>query len=87
MVTQAVFPKETATIDVNDYSQSSYFKRFHEIIGNFVNFKDAYLTVEQEWNDKGVSMFPTYTAFRTGKTRYLSGQKKGFSKKAKALKE
>lgn len=66
------------------YSASRYWDRFHEIMPNYPNLKEAYYEVENEWNDVGISMFPTYTAFRAGKSRYLN-QKKHINR-AKAIK-
>lgn len=66
------------------YSASRYWSRFYEILGDHKTNKAAYETVENEWNDVGINMFPSYEAFRAGKTRYMS-QKKHINR-AKALK-
>lgn len=66
------------------YSASVYWSRFYEIIGDHATQKDAYMAVENEWNAVGVEMYPTYTAFRAGKSRYMN-QKKHINR-AKALK-
>lgn len=66
------------------YSASRYWSRFYDIIGDYKTNKAAYEAVESEWNDVGIEMFPTYTAFRAGKTRYMN-QKKHINR-AKAMK-
>jgi hypothetical protein len=67
------------------YDKASYFMRFHDIMGDHINFKEAYYQVELEWNDAGVYMFPTYDAFRVGKVRYRQNAHKIKSKKAKGI--
>lgn len=66
------------------YSASRYWQRFHDVMGDHKSNKAAYEQVESEWNEVGVNMFPTYEAFRAGKTRYLK-QKKHINR-AKAIK-
>lgn len=66
------------------YSASRYWQRFYDILGDHKTNKSAYEAVEGEWNDVGINMFPTYTAFRAGKTRYMS-QKRHINR-AKAIK-
>jgi hypothetical protein len=67
------------------YDKASYFMRFHEIMGDHINFKEAYYQVELEWNDAGVYMFPSYDAFRVGKNRYRQNALKNKTKKAKGI--
>lgn len=86
MVMKIVSPDQKAPErTVSNLSQSAYFKRFYEILPDFVNLKDAYECVEGEWNEHGVQMFPTYNSFRTGKSRYFSGGKQSFKQRAKAI--
>lgn len=86
MVTKIILPVQKAPErPVSNLSQSAYFKRFYEILPNYVNLQDAYENVESEWNDQGVQMFPTYGSFRVGKSRYFSGNKKSFNQRAKAI--
>ncbi|HMR88779.1 MAG TPA: hypothetical protein PKD51_11535 [Saprospiraceae bacterium] len=66
------------------YSASRYWSRFYDILGDYKTNKAAYEAVESEWNEVGVEMFPTYEAFRAGKTRYMT-QKKHINR-AKAVK-
>lgn len=70
--------------DGKTYSASRYWQRFYDILGDHKTNKAAYEAVESEWNDVGINMFPTYTAFRAGKTRYMT-QKKHINR-AKAMK-
>jgi len=87
-VSSVVFPDRImVTKPHSDLSQSAYFARFYDLMPDFVNLKDAYQAVENEWNERGVQMFPTYSAFRTGKTRFMSGDKKSFTKSVKAMRD
>lgn len=67
------------------YDQRSYFDKFYDIVGHHINFKEAYYEVENEWNESGVYMFPTYDSFRVGKMRFLKKHLKSRTKTAKGL--
>jgi hypothetical protein len=58
------------------YDKAAYFKRFHEIMGNYPTMKAAYEQVESEWNDAGVSFCTSFDSFKVNKFRFLRGQRK-----------
>jgi hypothetical protein len=60
------------------FSRDRYFSRFYEFFSNHGDMIRAYYEVEGEWNDAGVSMCPTYEAFKVAKHRYIKNKKKGF---------
>ena len=60
------------------YSRSAYFTRFYDILHLYDNNRSAWMEVENEWNEVGISLFPTYEAFKTGKMRYHKNKKDGF---------
>lgn len=60
---------------VVNLSMQSYFDRCYGMLGDNNNWKQIYEIVEQEWNDQGIVMCPSYDAFRKAKERYLKHRK------------